>query len=765
MNYKEFLLEKINSGNIKVLNRCFQTSPDLVKFLCDETKYIPSNINNNSQRLYHWFHGICSIPECEICGNNKKYITFFAGYKCKAKCERQIEYNRSVTKFAILSRDEILKQYYNLLESYSKTHIQKVIQCNYIELHHNIIRLTMFCNDNSKLTERIYCIEHNISKPVLCIECNKNVVAFFVHDNKYRDFCSYKCAAKNENTASKRTETSNKKFGEDNYMNRKSAHDTLRKLLLDDDYKKEYCNKNKLTKLERYGNENYVNSDKRHQTELAKHGMLFVHTDEFKKKSKKTKLRKYGDENYVNIEQAKITKCRKYGDENYVNMEQIKNTKLSRYGDANYNNAAQISDTRLNFSDEKNLHINNKRIETNVERYGVQFSLQREDVKEQIKNTCIEKYGVESVLQLDQCRTNGKHQVYVDTYNRLSRFSDIVVPLFDVEDYKGSNNTITYDWKCVKCGDKFSDTYENGVAPRCLKCFPILNGISAPEVEIMEFINSFGLSIITNSRQIISPLELDIYLPDNKLAIEFDGLYWHSELAGKDNSYHLQKTKLCEQQGIQLLHIFENEWQYKSDIVKSIIQSKIGKCETIYARKCILRELNNTEKSLFLLDNHIQGDDRSSVKLGLFYNDELVSLMTFGKSRYNKRYEYEILRFCNKKFTNVVGGASKLLTYFERNYKPNSLITYADMRYSNGNLYKQLGFEHADTSTPNYFYFRGSDLLLHSRVKFQKHKLHNILDKFDPELTECENMKNNGWNRIWDCGNLVFVKSYTNEVT
>jgi hypothetical protein len=131
--------------------------------------------------------------------------------------------------------------------------------------------------------------------------------------------------------------------------------------------------------------------------------------------------------------------------------------------------------------------------------------------------------------------------------------------------------------------------------------------------------------------------------------------------------------------------------------------------------------------------------------------------MTFGKSRYNKNYQYELIRFCNKINTVVTGGASKIFKYFIRNYNPESLISYADLRYSNGALYEKLGFAKLKSSNPNYFYFhKSSTPKLMSRVQFQKHKLKDKLDIYNESLSEYRNMLNNGYDRIWDCGNGVY---------
>lgn len=284
-----------------------------------------------------------------------------------------------------------------------------------------------------------------------------------------------------------------------------------------------------------------------------------------------------------------------------------------------------------------------------------------------------------------------------------------------------------------------------------------------------DVISELNLQCKSNDRTLIYPKEIDILC--SSFGIEYDGLMWHSEGNSKHKMFdgknmknrHLIKTNLCEDQGIQLFHIFSNEWlnENKKEIWKSVINSKLNKTTRIYARKCKIKELDTATIKEFENNNHLQGYGVSKIRLGLYYNDELVSSMSFGKSRYNKAIEYELIRFCSKLNTTVVGGASKLLKYFERTYKPKSIISFANRRWSQGNLYEKLGFEFIENTNPNYFYFKGGDdAKLLSRVQFQKHKLKDKLEIFDENLSESKNMYNNGYRKIYDCGNKKYIKYY-----
>lgn len=189
-----------------------------------------------------------------------------------------------------------------------------------------------------------------------------------------------------------------------------------------------------------------------------------------------------------------------------------------------------------------------------------------------------------------------------------------------------------------------------------------------------------------------------------------------------------------------------------------MLLSKIGRNDIVIpARKCEIKIVSSQESNMFLSANHIQGSCTSKYRYGLYYNDELVSIITFGKSRYDKKYEYELLRFASKMNVTVIGGFSRLLKHFRINNK-GTIISYANRRFSKGDIYYKNNFSFVKETAPSYSYFQKnkSTETFFNREKFMKHKLGKILKKFDPSITEWENMKNNDYDRIWDCGNLVF---------
>ena len=342
------------------------------------------------------------------------------------------------------------------------------------------------------------------------------------------------------------------------------------------------------------------------------------------------------------------------------------------------------------------------------------------------------------------------------------------------EIHKNSDGTPKYDYSkvklinantpvliyCLKHNYYFLQTPNNHLhgngCPKCIK----YNFVSNQEKEIQEFIKNIYKNNIEFNHKILNNLyELDIYIPEKKIAIEFDGLYWHSE-DFKNKNYHLQKTQECEKLGIHLIHIFEDEWLDKRLIVQSQLKKLFNLFDKkIYARKCILKQINPSDERLFFDLNHLQGYIPSSICYGLYFENELVACMSFGHERkfMNKNYNqnvYEMYRFACKKNYKIIGGASKLFKHFVKQFNPEKIISYADRRWFTGKLYEILGFNFEKFTEPNYFYINGKFRI--SRFSLRKDIL---IKKYgcSENLTEKESAYNLGFRRIYDCGNLKYV--------
>jgi len=452
---------------------------------------------------------------------------------------------------------------------------------------------------------------------------------------------------------------------------------------------------------------------KRENTNLEKWGYRYIsQVDLIKNKIRQTNLEKWGG----------------YSFESDVLKKKVMETNLEKWG---FEYAS------------KSEEIKNKTIKTNLEKWGVKTPSMNEDIKNRTKNTLLEKYNVINIMFSEEFR---------------SKFN-----ISNENDYVGYLGNRIYEFYCRECNKNYDIDYDNYYKRKlrkvntCTNCFPILENSSIKEKELLNFIKSIYIGEILTSWR--DGLEIDIYLPQLKLGFEFNGLYWHSD-ERLDKNYHLNKTILAEKYGIRLIHIFDDDWINKNTIIKSKIYNLlIYDYIKIYARKCIIKEIYDNDKSKFLNENHIQGDDKSSVKIGAYYNDELVAVMTFGKPRkvlgYNGGNFYELIRFATNK--KVIGIGGKLLKYFIKIYKPIKIITYADRCWTTeleDNLYIKLGFSKVSETSPNYWYIVNGNKV--HRFNFRKNVLPFKLKTFDPILTEWENMQLNGYNRIWDCGNYKY---------
>jgi hypothetical protein len=461
---------------------------------------------------------------------------------------------------------------------------------------------------------------------------------------------------------------------------------------------------------------------KSEKTNLERYGSIYPQqNDIIKKKIVDTNLKRYGVEHSSQLDEYK---------------EKQKNTNIKKYG---FESVLQNKD------------FFNKGKNTMMKLYGCEYPIQNENIKNKIENTNIEKYGVKNVLQIGYIRK----KAFNSLRNNMMKKNNIL---------KVENDDFILNCDKNKEHDFSINKYLFYVRKKCkITICTICNPVksywnSEQENNLKEFIKqNYNKNIKINSKILPNNKELDIYLPDLKLAFEFNGVYWHNELY-KSNNYHLEKTEMCEKQEIHLIHIYEDDWTYKQEIVKSRILNLLGVNNKIYARKCEIKEISDNKIIRdFLEKNHLQGFINSRIKIGLFYNDELVSLMTFGSQRRpmnQKSYKevYEMLRFCNKLNTSVIGGADKLFKYFIKNYQPKEVISYADRSWSQGELYKNLNFLFVDKTLPNYYYVIGDKRFY--RFNFRKDKL--ISEGFDPTKSEHEIMLERKIYRIYDSGSLKF---------
>lgn len=573
----------------------------------------------------------------------------------------------------------------------------------------------------------------------------------------------------------------------------------------------------KATRIEKYGSseEYYAQvQEKIRNTSLKKYGVEHPQKSKDVIKKRVETFSKHSEEKGFlqrRAESAKQTRIKNCGtlEESYrLSTEKAKNTCIEKYGVSNPNQDTRIKEKSSN-TRKKNLELNSeyykgvnekskntkiekygslekasniakeKRTETCIKKYGVNSPLESQEIKSKISNTLNTRYGVSNPSQIEGVQDKVRNTIlskYGSYFNmrtteqrrelkerihneNMEKYRDINFSKLGFEYFEKNN----LPWvRCLKCGKEFQVLLPPShiKSLHCIDCDPILMS-SSIERDIVEEIKSWGITnIITNDRKVLKGKELDIYLPDFNLAIEYDGSYWHNS-EKKDKRYHLDKTLSCRDKGIHLVHIFDEEFFNKRELTLDMLKKMVNISNKIGARECQIVELSNNEYKGFVEDNHLQGYATAKVKLGLMYKGDIVAVMSFSKPRFTKDIEWELTRYCELIGNVVVGGKEKLLKYFERNYHPKSIISYCDIRWFKGSSYEKMGFKLIKTSEPNYKYFRSGYYDFHSRLEFQKYKMKDIKGFiFDENLSEYENMKNNGYLRIFDCGNFVFLKTF-----
>lgn len=275
-------------------------------------------------------------------------------------------------------------------------------------------------------------------------------------------------------------------------------------------------------------------------------------------------------------------------------------------------------------------------------------------------------------------------------------------------------------------------------------------GTSFAEKEIASYLKEEGLEFIEGDRKILDGKEIDLYIPQFQLGIEYNGLFWHSNKY-VDNQYHLTKTNIAESKGIHLIQIFEDEWIDRKDIVLSKIKSLCGIIDhRVYARNTTVERKTNAEVKSFYNRTHIQGHADGSLSYCLVdKSNNMVACMSFINK---KDGNWELSRFSTS--CSVVGGFSKLLTHFKRNHHWKNIISFADRRWSKGNVYEKNGFTEVSRTYPNYYYILGQKRI--RKQNFRRDSIKKKMKFFDPSLSEKENMEANGIYRIYDCGLIKY---------
>ena len=498
--------------------------------------------------------------------------------------------------------------------------------------------------------------------------------------------------------------------------------------------------------------------------------------------------KKYNDGKFKFCGKSSICQCAKESVSNSVSKTKNKRSKediilenkkreetiLKKSGGLYSNNgqSQKAKQAHENFYKDKNKVSESikKQESTCLKKYGVTNYTHTEEYKEKTKTTCLKKYGVENpmqnkdvgnksrIIRMENFDLEKSLLMYYDSINNKLINDKNLKFITPREEYKGVTKN-HYDFQCMTCNTIFN-TYINANM-KCSICNPTeIKYISKEEQEVFDFISSLDSKCYQSDRSIINPYEIDIIIPDKKIGVEYCGLYWHSEISsGRGKNYHKNKLIKMKEKGYKLITIFSDEWIKNKENIKKHLSYIIGttNIEKINARSCEVIIVDKKVEKEFFNKNHIQGFTSSSLCYGLLYNDKVVAMMSFGKTRTfmnRKSDDWEIRRFAAN--SNVRGGASKLISYFKKNNQHvDKIVSDCDLRYSDGNLYEKLGFILEKESRPNYSYVYNYSDRIH-RYNFTKHKL--VEQGYSPNKTEWEIMQELGYDRIWDCGNRKYVK-------
>lgn len=369
-----------------------------------------------------------------------------------------------------------------------------------------------------------------------------------------------------------------------------------------------------------------------------------------------------------------------------TSKEKLKKTNQDRYGSDYYMGTADFKD---------------KSKKTNLDKYGYEWSTQSPAVKERHAEANYLKYGVK----------DSKQALASDELKNYLNNEDLSIAFL-----------IEHNFTYFELRNYFNEDRESQIYSWLYR-FDLFQYLShqcrsLPESELAEFLYPLGFTEINNRKLLGSGQEIDIYNPELKIGVEFNGLYYHSTAVLLDKNYHFNKSKLAESKGIRLIHIYENEWhdpktQAKIKSMLEIASKHVQ--EKIYARNCTIKEISNKDAKPFNESNHLQGHRNAQVTLGLFYNENLVQLMSFSKTKYNRNLkgdnDWEIIRGCPASNNIVIGGVSKLFKYFVKNYDPDNVFSYCDFNKFDGKGYEAIGMKFIGYTGPDKKWVIGYNLV------------------------------------------------------
>lgn len=508
-------------------------------------------------------------------------------------------------------------------------------------------------------------------------------------------------------------------------------------------------------------------SQKRERTTMERYGAKSVLSlDNFRKKGEETCMTKYGAKHPAQssefMEERRDKFLEKYGVDNPSKVEEFKqkreDTTLARYGVKN----ASSSDI-----------VKERRRDTVRERYGVDCVLESPEVREKMKDTIRERYGVESVMQNPAFVEKAK-RTSMERYGATSFLSSIYRQemLSDMSAAYGVDITSPHQviidpesMRILRSRDSLKDAYENktiqeladflGVcyttASRALKAHEIEANIfsrSKAEFELEEYIGSLGFFVICNDRKTFG-VEVDLYVPEVNLAIEFNGIYWHSSIF-KTPSFHQSKSLAAHNKGAKMLHIWEDDWiaEDKKEIILAKIRAFLGYTDRVFARKTEVREVDSGTAKEFMERTHIQGYKASTVYYALYYKDVIVCMLGMT----DRNGEWVIDRFSSS--CSVIGGFSKLLSFFKRNNEWKEIFTYASMDYGFGDMYSTVGFASEGFTEPGLWFTDGKQRRF-PRSMFMKSKLYDMFDDYEGQHVNSF-LESKGIHRIHDSGSMRF---------